>query len=126
MWAGGVIPPSHSMIFFKTPSWKPMPYMPPPPIKNEAPLNWKTKTPTLTNEATSRKWFLEKNSKKSETAINTCVSLIKQNWWQITEIPKKHNFLIWSIENFVRKVKEFARKYYITWLINLAKKLYDI
>ena len=40
------------------------------------------------------------------------------------EIPKEHDFLR-SIQNFVRKVKQFLRKYYITWLIDLANKLYN-
>ena len=29
-------------------------------------------------------------------------------------------------QNVVRKVKQFVRKYYITWLIDLANKLYDV
>ena len=41
------------------------------------------------------------------------------------EIPQKHDFLTWSIQNFVRKMKQFVTKYYITWLIDLAEKLYD-
>ena len=36
------------------------------------------------------------------------------------EIPQKRDFLTWSIQNFVRKVKQFVIKYYITWLIDLA------
>ena len=35
------------------------------------------------------------------------------------------DFLTWSIQNFVRTVKQFVRKYYITWIIYLANKLYD-
>ena len=35
----------------------------------------------------------------------------------MAEIPQECNFLTLSIENFVRKKKEFDRKYYITWLI---------
>ena len=42
----------------------------------------------------------------------------------MAEIPQKRDFLIWSIQNFVRKVKQFVRKYYITWLIDLANQLY--
>ena len=42
----------------------------------------------------------------------------------MAEIPKEHDFLR-SIQNFVRKVKQFLRKYYITWLIDLANKLYN-
>ena len=44
----------------------------------------------------------------------------------MAEIPQKRDFLTWSIQNFVRKVKQFVRKYYITWLIDLANKLYDV
>ena len=42
----------------------------------------------------------------------------------MAEIPKEHDFLR-SIQNFVRKVKQFLRKYYITWLNDLANKLYN-
>ena len=44
----------------------------------------------------------------------------------MAETPQKRGFLTWSIQNFVRKVKEFLRKYYVTWLIYLANKLYDV
>ena len=44
----------------------------------------------------------------------------------MAEIPQKHDFLTWSIQNLVWKVKEFVRKYYINWLINLGNKLYNI
>ena len=43
----------------------------------------------------------------------------------MAEIPQKHNFLTLSIQNLVRKVKQFVRKYYNTWFIDLANKLYD-
>ena len=66
-----------------------------------------------------------KSSEKLETVINTCVSLIKQHWKKVVEIPQKRDFLSCSILNFVRKVKQFARKY-ITGLTELANKLYDI
>ena len=59
--SGGMPPPSYD--FFETPKSKPMPHMGVPP---------------LTNKAT-----LKKKSKKSETAINTCVSLMKQHWKKI-------------------------------------------
>ena len=70
----------------------------------------------------------KKNEKlqKLETAINICVSLIKQHWKEIVEIPQKCDFLTWSIQNFVRKVKQFARRCDITWLMDLASKLYDL
>ena len=43
----------------------------------------------------------------------------------MAEIPQKHDFRTWSIQNFVRKVKQFVRKYYSTWWIDLANKLYE-
>ena len=58
--------------------------------------------------------------------IKTYAPSIKQHWKKIAEIPEKHDFLTWSIQNFVRKVKQFVRKYYIIGLIDLANKLYDI
>ena len=47
-------------------------------------------------------------------SLNTCVSLIKQYWKKMIEIPQKRDFLTWNIQNFVRKVKQFVRKSYIT------------
>ena len=44
----------------------------------------------------------------------------------MAEIPQKRDFLTWSIQNFVKKVKQFLRKDYTTWLIYLANKLYGI
>ena len=41
-----------------------------------------------------------------------------------TKKKKKLETVI-KIQNFVRKVKQFVRKYYITWLIDLANKFYD-
>ena len=34
----------------------------------------------------------------------------------MAEIPQEHDFLTWGIQTFVRKVKQFVRKY-IIWLI---------
>ena len=42
----------------------------------------------------------------------------------MAEIPQKHDFLTSRIQNSVIKVKQFVRKYYITWLIELANKLW--
>ena len=58
-----------------------------------------------------------KNSEKSETVINTWVSIIKQQWKKIIEIPEEHDFLTWGIQTFVRKLKPFVRNYYINGLI---------
>ena len=93
----------------------------PPPIKhllfkNEALPSEKQILP-LKNESPSRKWFLEKNLEKSETDIKTCVSIIKEHWKKMVEIPQECDFFTWNIQNFVKKAKPMFRKYYITWLI---------
>ena len=44
----------------------------------------------------------------------------------MAEIPQKSDFLTWSIQNYVIKVKQFVRKYYNTWSTDLANKLYDV
>ena len=108
---GGCPPPSHDFFFKIHPSkLMPPPSMGHPPLKNEAP-HWKVKHP-------SRKLIIEKKTqKKLETVIITCVSLMKQHWRKMAEIPQKCDFLTWSIQNFVRKVKQFVRKYCIIWLI---------
>ena len=73
---------------------------PPPHIEKQSPLpgndSWK------------------KKPKKLETVINTSVLLIKQHWKNMAEIPLKRDFLTWSIQNFVRKGKQFDRRYDIT------------
>ena len=56
-----------------------------------------------------------KKTKKLETAINTCVSIIKQHWKKMAEIPQECDFLTWTIQNFVRKVKQIVRKYSNIW-----------
>ena len=43
----------------------------------------------------------------------------------MAEILQEYDFFICSIQNFARKVKQFHRKYYITWLIDLRNKLQD-
>ena len=35
----------------------------------------------------------------------------------MAEIPQESEFITWSIQNFVQKVKQFVKKHYITWLI---------
>ena len=42
-----------------------------------------------------------------------CLLLIKQHWKKMAEIPQKRDFLTWSIQNFIRKVKQFVGKYCI-------------
>ena len=44
----------------------------------------------------------------------------------MAEIPQKRDFLTWGIQNIVRKVKQFVTTYHITWLIDLANKIYDV
>ena len=44
----------------------------------------------------------------------------------MAEILQKRDLLALSIQNFVTNVKQFVRKYYITWLIDLPNKLYDV
>ena len=109
-------PPSH--IF-----WNPLliktdaPHGVSPRLKMKLP-NWKTTAPHWKMKFPFRKRFLEKKiQKKSETIINTCVSLIKQHWKKMAAISQKRDLLTWSIQRFIRKVKHFVRKYYITWLI---------
>ena len=65
-----------------------------------------------------------KNQKLSSILVT--VSLIKQHWKKMTDIPQKRDFCTWSIHSFVGKVKQYVRKYYITYLIDLANKLYDV
>ena len=43
----------------------------------------------------------------------------------MVEIPQIRDFLSWSIQKILRKVKQFLRKCYITRLIDLANKLFD-
>ena len=121
------MPPSKCSTFFSVSHNALHGALPPPPTpahKNKAP-NWKTTPPQWKVKPPYRKWFLEKKPKKSETVINTCVSIIKQHWKKMAEIPQECNFFTWSIQNFVRKVKQFVRKYYITRSIDLANKLYN-
>ena len=111
-------------FFSNLPSSKRKPSMH-PTLKNEASM---LKSKVL--KSPSRKWMLRKTPQKSESVTNTTTynntQLIKEKWEKMAEIPEKCNFLTWSIENFVRKVKSFVRKYYITWLIDLANKLHDV
>ena len=51
---------------------------------------------------------------KNWKLTNTCVSIMKQHWKKMVEIPQEHDFLTWGIQTFVRKVKQSVRKYYIT------------
>ena len=71
-----------------------------PPIKNEAP-HLKNKPIHRKVKPLSRKLFLQKKPEKSET----CVSIIKQHWKKMAEIPQECNFLTWSIQKYVKKTE---------------------
>ena len=69
------------------------------------------------SEAFFQEMIPRKKSQKIEESrkvINICVSIIKQHQKKMAEIPQERDFLTWSIQNLVRKVKQFIRKYYIT------------
>ena len=55
----------------------------------------------------------KKKLKKSETAINTCIVIIKQHWKKMAEVSEECDFITWNNQNFVWKVKQFVKKYYI-------------
>ena len=95
-------PPSYSFFRNLTPINTDSPHEAPPPLRNEAPEleNIPLLHPWKV-KLPSRKWFLEK------------------------KILQIHHENV-SVQNFVRKVKQFVRKYSFTWLIDLANKLHDI
>ena len=72
----------------------------PPPINADAPMRCSPPK----NEAPFMKIIPRKKPKKSETVINTCVSLIKRYQQKMGEIPHKHDFLTWNILKFIRKI----------------------
>ena len=80
--------------------------------------------PPLESKAPFQEVISWKETKSLETVINTCVSLIKQHLDKMAGIPQKRDFPTSTIQIFVRKVKQFVRKYYITWLIDLANNLW--
>ena len=77
------------------------PHEAPLPLKNEDPPSEKQTLPPLKSEAPFLEMIPRKNPKKLETVINTCVSIIKQHWKKMAEIPQESDFIIWSIQNFV-------------------------
>ena len=88
---------------------------PSPPIKADAPMGH----PPIKNEAPFQKMILrKKNSKNLELSL--ILVFHSKTTLEKEEIPQKRDFLTRSIQNFLRKVKQFVRKYYITWLIDLA------
>ena len=95
------------------------------PIKSGASMAMGHPSP-LENEASPiGKWSpLQGNDswkripKKLETFINTWASIIKQHWKKMAEIPQiSGDCVTCNIQNLIRKVKQLARKYYITWII---------
>ena len=105
-----------------------------PPIETDGPhgcpafknvvVNWKPTLPPLKNKASFQEMIPGKNHEKLET--NNCVLIIKQQWKKIAETPQERDFLTWTIQYVVRIAKQFVRNYYITWLVDLANKLYDV
>ena len=81
----------------------------PPTEKHPLPLLLKSEAP-----------LQEIIPRKIGNCHHTCVSIIKQHWKKRVEIPKEHDFLTWSIQNFVRKVEQFVRNTILfdelTWL----------
>ena len=63
----------------------------------------------LKSKASFQKMIPSKTKKKIETAINTCVSL--KATLEKDDFPQKRDFLTWSIEHLIRKVKQFVKKY---------------
>ena len=45
---------------------------------------------------------------------------------ETVKIPQERDFCHLEHSVFCKKVKQFVRKYYITWLIHLANKCYDV
>ena len=82
-------------------------------------------TPPFKSETPFQEIIPRKKPWKMRNCHYTCTSIIKQHWKKMAEIPQAHDFLTWSIQNFVRKEKQLVRKYYITWLSDLNNKLYD-
>ena len=71
----------------------------------------------LTSEAPFHEMICRKKNQKKqilETVINTCVPIIKQHWKKMVEIPQECDFITWRVQKFVRKMKQFVKKYYIT------------
>ena len=77
----------------------------PPNLKIKSFLNWKPNPSPLKSKPGFQEMIPRRKTQKSDTVINTGVSLKKQHWKKVTEISQKHNFLTWSIQNFVRRKK---------------------
>ena len=61
-----------------------------PPLKNETiPVCKKTTVP-LKSKVSFQKMIPKKPPQKSETLINTCVSIIKQHWKKMVEITQEY------------------------------------
>ena len=73
------------------------------------PLTFKNEATPLKSKAPFKEIILRKKKKKLNTVL-----LIKRHWKKMAKIPQKHDFLTWTIQNFLREVKQFVGKYYIT------------
>ena len=70
-----------------------------PPLKMKPPTIKQTPSPPLKNKVSFLEMIHWKKNQELKTAINTtCVSLIKQNWEKIAEIPQKCDFLTWAFK----------------------------
>ena len=67
-----------------------------------------------------------KTQKNQKLSLILVFSIVKQHYKKMTKTPQKCDFLTLSIQNIVRKVEQFVRKSYITWLIDLVNKIYDV
>ena len=74
----------------------------------------------MKSEAPFQEMIPGKTPEKSETVSNTFVSIIKQNWKKMAEIPQEHDILTWGIQTLVRKMKQPVRKYTQFVVINIA------
>ena len=114
LWGGGHggRPPYPTNFFENTPIKIDAPHGVLLSLENEAlPCEKETPQPSplpLKSEAPFQIWFLEKILKKSKIVINTCLSVIKQHWRKMAEIPKESDFITWSIQNFVWKMKHLC------------------
>ena len=99
------LPPFYN-FFIVNPSTKP-----PPPLHltMKPPSTRKTNPPFEKRSSLQGNNSQKKNPEKLESAINTCVSIIKQHWKKMAEVPQERDFLTWSIQNFVGKVKHFVK-----------------
>ena len=71
----------------------PMGHHPFPPNIKMKPSPSEKEPPPLKSEAPFQEIIPRKNLEKSDAVINTCVSVIKQHWKKMVEIPQEHVFV---------------------------------